>query len=445
MINPEFKRNLWLSFSRTKMVGMPAVLSLIFLAIYVTYLPQSFFREVHTTSITLFGIIVWLWGASNASAAILDEIRNKTWDQQRMSALAPWSMTWGKLFGATAFNWYGGAICLCVIALTAPLVEGEPHLAITLLTLCAIAVLLHAAMIASNLYVSQFGTRPLQNASVGWVIVSIIVLKFLFDFRLDTAPTDSRLWWGMEIDHALFWLFTALLFAFCFVFAAWRAMCSALQVRTLPWAWPAFALILTVYFTGQLPEEPGRLLPSLMIIGLLVSVVLTYFALFAEANTLLRWRKLRILQQKKDWRGWFEQLPVWVTTLALSMGLALLIYLYVPAPPEWRRSVEPHPLHAFALVLMLLRDVCIVLFFDLSPNNKNAAAKSVFYLLLLDMLLPYLASVMNSHLFLFLVLPVPLLPGTSSFGSWGSVLVMAVHAAIAMVLINLRLRTARRQ
>jgi hypothetical protein len=444
MSNPEFKRNLWLSFSRSRLVTMPAILALIFLATYASHFPQVFFREVHIVSIALFAIIVWLWGANNASAAILDEIRNKTWDQQRMSALDPWTMTWGKLFGATAFNWYGGAICLSVIAVSG-LIEGKQHLAVTLAMLCVIAILFQAAMIASNLYVSQFGTRPIQSASIGWVIVATVTFKLLFDFLGDVTPPPFNLWWGMEIDHSLFLLLTSLLFSFCFVFAAWRAMCSALQVRTLPWAWPAFTLILTVYFTGLLSEEPVLLLPALMIIGLLVSVALTYFALFAEANTLLRWRKLRILQQKKDWRGWLEQLPVWVTTLALSLGFAVLIYLFIPVPPEWKRGFYPQPPLAFALILMLLRDVGIVLFFSLSPNSKNAAAKSLFYVLLLDLLLPSLAYVMKHYYLLFLMLPFPLFSELGLPAPWTSVLVMAVHAATAMALVNWRLRTAGQQ
>ena len=46
---------------------------------------------------------------------MVGEIRDRTWDGQRLSSLGAGTMIWGKLFGSTIFNWFGGAICLAVI------------------------------------------------------------------------------------------------------------------------------------------------------------------------------------------------------------------------------------------------------------------------------------------------------------------------------------------
>ncbi|MDE3106492.1 MAG: hypothetical protein KGK08_15075, partial [Acidobacteriota bacterium] len=116
MNNPEFKRNLWLSFSRHRLIGMPSLLGLTFLALTFTDQQGEVAGSLYNVSVWLFIFIVWLWGARNANATIVDELRDHTWDQQRMSALDPWTMTWGKLFGSTSFNWYGGLMCLAVIA-----------------------------------------------------------------------------------------------------------------------------------------------------------------------------------------------------------------------------------------------------------------------------------------------------------------------------------------
>jgi len=443
MSNPEFKRNLWLSFSESRLVAMPAILGLIFLATYASHAPDARAGEVRMIAISLFIFIVWLWGAGNASAAIIDEMRNRTWDQQRMSALEPWTMTWGKLFGATSYNWYGGIWCLSAFALTGMFAETQ-GLSLTVMTLCTVAILLHAAMIAVALYTSQFGTRPLQGATVGWLIVIGVTFKYFFDFGLDMSAPAAKFWWGMEFEHVLFWLLTSLLFAICFVFAAWRAMCTALQVPTLPWAWPAFACILTVYFSGQITGETGHPLSVLMLLGLLISVALTYLTLFSEPNTLLLWHKLRILQEKNEWRSWLEHLPVWTTTLVLSVVFATLSYLFTASPPLGNNASLPQPVHAFTLVLMLLRDACIVLFFAFSPNSKNAAGKTMVSLILLDLLLPYLASVADLSELFFFFMPIPT-PMTSGHAAWNSTLVMASHAATALVLVNWRLRTAKLQ
>ncbi len=110
-MNPEFKRNLWLTFSTLRLIGMPAVLALIFLAAGM----NTELSQMGSVAVTLFVGIVWLWGSKNAAAAMGDELRDHTWDQQRMSALSPWEMTWGKLFDATLYNWYGGALCLLML------------------------------------------------------------------------------------------------------------------------------------------------------------------------------------------------------------------------------------------------------------------------------------------------------------------------------------------
>jgi pimeloyl-ACP methyl ester carboxylesterase len=60
--------------------------------------------------VLLFGVLTILWGTRLAANSILDEMADKTWDWQRLSILSPWTMTWGKLFGATAFAWYGGLV-----------------------------------------------------------------------------------------------------------------------------------------------------------------------------------------------------------------------------------------------------------------------------------------------------------------------------------------------
>ncbi len=431
MSNPEFRRNLWLSFSTHRLVAMPALLGLTFLAAVLADPQDNVAERLYGAAIMLFIFIVWLWGARNANAAIVDELRDKTWDQQRMSALSPWTMTWGKLFGATSFNWYGGAMCLMVVA-TAGFAAGKPDVLANLISLCAVGVMLHAALIALNLHTSQFESRAIQRGGMGWLAI-ILVFMFMPAFSFgDQKPVH---WWGMEIGHALFWLDTALLFAACATFAAWRVVCNALQVRTRPWAWPAFACLLSVYLAG-FAQGDGALWP----IGLFVSAAMTYAALFTEPSTLLRWRKLRLLQERGDSRGWLEHLPVWPTTLALSFAFALMVVLTSSGTQDEFSPVNMlQPQYAFTIALMLLRDACILLFFSFAPNGKRAVGATMLYLLVLNMLLPFLAEVAGLETLRYFFLPFE-----ASYDSRSSVPVMAVHAAIALWLVRWRLRNAER-
>jgi len=434
MSNPEFRRNLWLSFSPHRLIGMPALLALTFTAVALANSGDQVANGLYAASTSIFIFIVWLWGARNANATIVDELRDKTWDQQRMSALDPWAMTWGKLFGSTSFNWYGGLMCVAVIAASGYAAD-KTDVITTLLSLCAVGVLLHAALIALNLHSAQFQSRFVQRGGMGWLVI-ILVFMVLPPFTIN--QTTPILWWGMETERALFWLDSAVLFAACATFAAWRVVSNALQVRTLPWAWPAFACILAVYFTGFVS---GSGLHTLLLTGLFVAVTMTYAALLTEPSTLVRWHKLRLLQQKEDWRGWLEHLPLWPTTLALAFLFAILGML---APGEGGLE-QGHmdflrPQHGLAIALMLLRDACVLLFFAFSPNSKRAVGTAILYLVVLNMLLPFLAGVagLNTLRYFFL-------PFEAAHDPWSSVLIMTIHAAIAIGLVNWRLRTAGQQ
>src|SRR6185437_14143241 len=60
----------------------------------------------------LYYFLVVLWGTRNAALSVIAEIRERTWDFQKLSASRPFSLMWGKLFGATSFTWFGAILCL---------------------------------------------------------------------------------------------------------------------------------------------------------------------------------------------------------------------------------------------------------------------------------------------------------------------------------------------
>lgn len=434
MNNPEFRRNLWLEFSPHRLVAMPVILALLFLAITLSNRGQTA-ANLHSAATSLFIFIVWLWGLRNANAAIVNELRENTWDQQRMSALQPWDMTWGKLFGATAFNWYGGLICLAVAAFTGFAYE-EPDTLMNLLTLVSTAVLLHAASIALNLHSSRIETRIIQRGGMGWIALFILFMLISSSHHIWSGYLIN--WWDMQIPHNQFLFFSSLLFAACAVFAAWRTMCNALQVRTLPWSWPLFAVILGAYLAGLISNYAVSPVHTLFTTSLFVAVVMTYTALITEPTGLVVWRRLKLLAKEKDWRGWFEQLPLWPTTLMVSFIFALLASV---SAHEWQLTRYASLIFGMApltIALMLLRDVCIFLFFAFSPSNKRAVGAALIYLLLIDMLLPFLAHVAHQDALSYFFLPISQ-EGPWMENPWKGVLIMATHGVAAIGLLGWRL------
>jgi hypothetical protein len=437
MMNPELKRNLWLSFSTHRLIAMPALLGLTFLAVAMSdhdpgLTPDALFYA----STLLFIFIVWLWGARNANSTIVDELRDKTWDQQRMSALEPWAMTWGKLFGSTSYNWYGGVFCL-LVAIPAGIMSHQTFWLSELLILIAVGVMIHATLIALNLHTGQLEMQLIQRGGLGWL--AIILALPAFTLFVNTARQPQFVtWWSLVFESRSFLLGSAALFAGCAVFAAWRIMCNALQVRTLPWAWPLFAVILAVYFTGMIDFATDAPLFSLGYTGLFIAAAMTYATLFTEPVSLRDWNRLQLRWKSRDWRGWLEHLPLWPTTLLLAFCFALLATL-MESPrvddPEMPFVLFLH--EPFALALMLLRDACIVLFFSVGPKAKRAFGVAVLYLVVLDLLLPFLFKVANLDVLSYFFMPMGV-----RYGAAGSILAMATQAVIAMGFVAWRLNKA---
>lgn len=114
-MNAELQRNLWLEFSHRRVVFMVVSLGLLFMFGNSGLGPSGLGT---TAEYAFYGIVV-IWGARNAAEAVVGEIRDRTWDGQRLSSLSPFAMTWGKLLGPTSYAWAGGMFCLVVLAWTA--------------------------------------------------------------------------------------------------------------------------------------------------------------------------------------------------------------------------------------------------------------------------------------------------------------------------------------
>lgn len=438
MMNPEFKRNLWLSFSTHKLIAMPALLGLGALAIAMSnkFAVQTA-DNLYSAAVSMFIFIVWLWGARNANLSIVDELRDKTWDQQRMSAMKPWAMTWGKLLGSTSFNWYGGAICLA-IAIPAAIMGGDKPWMLDLPAIVAAGVTLHAGLIALNLHTGQMEMQLIQRGGLGWI--AIIFALILFQVVTNAFILDRDVtWWGYKIQGRLFLLESTVLFAICAVFSAWRVISNALQVRTIPWAWPLFALILTAYFSGFYSNATDYSAFVISRTGLTITAIMTYGALFSEPARLPDWNMLRLRQQRGDWRGWLQHLPLWPTTLLLAFCFALLGTLSTDSPESSYGTIySPILAVPVGFALMLLRDACIVLFFSFAPKAKRPMAVALLYLIVLNVLLPFFFKEAGLDAVSYFFFPVG-----KEYGAGVGIMAIATQAMIALGLVAWRLQKAK--
>ncbi len=433
--NPEFLRQIWLQFSLPRLILTPVLLLLGAYAVYTSSdSADGGVRNLIIASLGAFCVLVFLFGSYSVGMSISDEIQEKTWDQQRMSALTPWSMTWGKLFGAASFAWYGGLICLLIYFSVAwqasEMVGGQPLRLVAILLLTG--VLLHALALASSLQSLAFAGQPARRG-MGLLFVILIILPNLAAlFFRGQSELGQVVWWGGAYETLDFLLASSLLFAACLLLTATRQMSDNLAVRLYPWGWPVLAIVLTLYFGAfveQLHLGRNSLYGSprgfaLVFMGLGISAVMTYLALFSQPHTPSAWQSLGNSCAEKNWQRTLQKVPPWVTSLVLTwVFLFVLGTLSLTRLGTWDffQSIRTFSPISFAasLACLLVRDACLLLFFSFKPKARRVFPTFATCFFLLYGLLPGLAGLSS-------------LDGLAqTIRPWGSALIALLHALAA--------------
>lgn len=424
-MNPEFRRQLWLHFSPIRLAVLPLLQLATFAAIFFSVNHRTI-QAVAATGVAMFVLLVLLMGTFAAGASVMDEITERTWDQQRMSAMQPWGMTWGKLAGATLYAWYGGAVCLLVAVPAALLFESPAVVLRWVLGGVVGGVFLQALLLAVNLQLVRASSTVVRRGGV-WTFVLVVLWGIPPLTSLGRGVGVE--WWGHFFNGIDFVLGTLLLLTSCSLFGAWRSMAEVLLVRQLPWGWPVFALVATVYLGGFSSQEMDHVFWS---VGLLTCMGCTYLALLAEPQPRPVWQRVVHRVQDGQWREAALQLPRWPTTLVLALFFAVLATLMSGpnAVLPWARHTTWLPL---TLVLLAARDCAAALFFAFSPSTRQPMFALGVLMLVLYALLPWLLASAGAHP-LLKGLALPLLAPTASV----SVLLALVHLALALGLLRWR-------
>ncbi|MDD1611447.1 MAG: ABC transporter permease [Methylococcaceae bacterium] len=363
-LNPEFQRQLQLEFSSARLVGVPLILGVIFA---LTYLIDDYhFANVTAQSaLGLFLLMVSFWGARQAVDSVLDEQRSHTWDTQRLSALDPWTMVCGKLLGSTLVVWYGCVICLVVYGLAAKNTSN-------FFWVCGYAITSGLLVQNLSLLLSLIALRKGQINSNSVIIGLAIIAAFTIGSWIMPLAEDPQAlqnkaniaWYGLNVTDQLLTLITVCLALFWCVVGNYRLMAQELRIRTLPWVWLAFAMFLIVYTGGFIPAEQFG----------------DYFYSIAFGICLT----LCYLMTQENWLRGAEELPLWCVTFVLACLLAI--------PLSFLHSADINELHIYPLpiLLLLLRDIGIFLFFSYGKNPQRAFSLTLLSLVLLYGVLPAL-------------------------------------------------------
>jgi hypothetical protein len=391
--NPEFTRNLWLQLSWPRVLAAMLVIGILYYASLAT--GQLAAGTVATTGRWLFNIIIGFWGTRRAADALAEEVSGNTWETQRMSGLSAWQMVWGKLLGGTAYPWICGLICL-VLSDAALIQAGAPRDVVIEMNLDLIlsGLLAHAVSLGVALLLlrkAQLRRRLMVTfAQICGLIVYANTL--VGDLSTSINGLDTVIWFGRVYPTTTFHLISLTLFCLWGWFGLYRLMRLELQYRNWPWAWLgflAFAMIYVAGFAATATATTGTVLAAPVALGAL----LTYATFLAEAKDPVRYRwGLLALQDGQTGKA-LSFLPLWLLTYVVSVGLAILLIIFLPrdAQPDvsapwlarWWQEYGPHAsVMVAAAILFLARDLLFLLLLNFGNWRQRADIAGILYLLI---------------------------------------------------------------
>jgi len=414
--NPEFMRNVWLELTSHRLVGMPAVLGALFFFAHMIGNAAA----VASTAFGAYLALTVLWGARLASEAVVGEVRDRTWDIQRLSSIGPWPMTWGKLLGSTIYPWYGALMCLLVYALMHELG-----------LLLGLGLLAQAVALLSSLQGIRKNLTQGRSASAAYLVLGLIAAAVVW--RLASPQHLGVHWYGRDYVPANFVLASLYVFLAWSVIAIYRQLRGELQLRTTPLVWMAFVLFLAWYLSGfvTLPGGASRVTTVRLFGAYSLVLASTYLMAFIERKDGIAFRRLFYYMDRRSWWRVLEEMPCWFVSLVMVAVFGLILALRDYSDFSFGAHRINPDVYLLATFLFLLRDLALILYFNLGRKPGRADAAALLYLALLYVLIPGILSRLGLDMAV-----AALLPWKAGHGSVTIVAALAQAAAMMALLVG---------
>jgi hypothetical protein len=250
-LNPEFQRNLWLELTPARLLLMTGFV-LFLIAIFSAAPPG--FPSSGAVATALYYFLVVLWGTRNAALSVIAEIRERTWDFQKLSAVPPFSLMWGKLFGATSFTWFGAILCLPFVIYPIWRGEGPAPAAGELIILLVQGVLAQSVSLLTSLILIRrqhnYWRLDAFLCQVTGIVAAVSAYGFSNLLSVGAQAQATFSWWSMTLQPHWFQFFSLLVFACWALVGCTRAMRLELRLVNGPFVWLAFLVFLGLYEAG---------------------------------------------------------------------------------------------------------------------------------------------------------------------------------------------------
>jgi hypothetical protein len=397
-MNPEFERNLWLEAAPRRLVGAGVILALVYGA--TGLVAKNGDPHMLLAALGLAGLIVFIasgliWAAWAAGSSILDEIRGRTWEFQRLSALTPWTMTWGKLFGAGSLAWLAALTGLLALGAAAADLHGPGYALELVIGLAALAIFVQSCAMGAALIGVRKARAEGRMATGGAVILGVIGGLILLSMFSSSLPLGAMrwsggapitgidgppvTWWGQQIPALLFISLSLCAFAAWALAGAWRLMRLELQMHNTPWLWVGFLLFTAAWRAGLAPAIGGS--AAMALTAALVFIAAAYVCAFVEPADAVKLRRFVAALRSGAWLQAADLAPAALFSVKLA-GLTVIVFSLMPQP-FGMASPLPSALGAWAALAFMIRDLGVITLFRFGPRAGRGDLTAVIALALL--------------------------------------------------------------
>ncbi len=365
--NPELKRNAWIELRPNRIWALLGLMAFAYVfantAFVNQYNPAT--EVLMNTSVTIFYFLVGVWATKNAADAVAEEINQKTWDRQRMSGQNPWTLTIGKLFGPTLYQWLGGFVAMTVYfgaALNSDrsatlIIGGLIHIGLGLLT-NMLALLLSLLNITGNAQ-SSFSHSKINTTF--FYVVSIVVAAWLFGILMSLGFESGAITWFGIVWNQVTILISLLVFVAWSLIGIHQNLRTELQYRNKAGYWIAFLAFVAIYFFGFMINDgewnevlrkniyhaPNLSTATISYYHLLFIAALffgiTQFLLLVERKAEEEYKSFLSLLRKGQWKRLWIEAPLWFSSgiaFILTVKILLLIHILgIDETPDFTRSL----------------------------------------------------------------------------------------------------------
>ncbi len=442
-MNPELQRNLWLELTLRRMLFMAVVVLLIFFAAHAIGGQYGLALAAEY----LFYAITVVWGARNAAQSVVGEIRDRTWDSQRLSALTPFAMIWGKLLGATSYAWFGGLMCLAVLLATAFSAGGAIEALSELCYFLAIGLMAQSVALFASLLAVRRRQAHSRLDVFFYQLAGLVAAWGLWSVWGLVSPVGGAVlvredfaWWAMALDSRVFYLVSLLVFLAWAVFGCYRLMRLELQMQNSPTAWIGFMVFMAVYMAGfdawgaaQPDWFAGDGVATRLHIAALTLGFLTYLAVAMEPKDRVLYRWLADAMRRKKYAALLGRLQAWMIAYA---GTIILVLIFVVRVATVSTPPGGQPGEVIAVVLAALgfvtRDLAIFLLFHFLPGQRRGELPALITLAMLYGVAPQIAGLTGLDNPFFYPVPAgwqgPVISWMEAAVAWGALVVLDKRA-----------------